>query len=70
MWNIFSTPNGIVGVQQSLKEKLKARIEKLEQDTPDDSPFKTLKKIQVKLSGDSTNIGKRLQVEDFTYTLR
>ena len=45
MWNIFPTPNGIVGVQQSLKEKLKARIEKLEQDTPDDASFKTEKSM-------------------------
>ena len=28
-----------------------------------------LKKVHVKLSGDSTNIGKRLQVENFTYAL-
>ena len=69
MWNIFPTPNGIIRIQQSLKEKLKARVEKLEQDTPDDSPFKTLKKIRIKLSVDSSNIGKQLQVENFTYAL-
>ncbi len=37
--------------------------------TSADAPFKLSKKVQVKLSGDGTKIGKRLRVVNFTFTL-
>ena len=69
MWNIQPIPSEIVGVQQSLEPRLRSRIQQLERDTPEDAPFKRNRTVQVKLSGDSTNMGKRIQVENFTYTL-
>ena len=36
---------------------------------PKDEQFRTEQKIRVKLSGDGTNIGKRLHVINFTFTL-
>lgn len=54
---------------KKLQDRLAIRIERLQKNSPADASFKILKKVRVKLSGDSTNIGKRLQVENFTYTL-
>ena len=69
MWDIKPTPPGIVGVQQALEPRLRNRIMQLEKNTPEDAPFKCNSLVRVKLSGDSTNMGKRIQVENFTYTL-
>ena len=69
MWDIKPTPNGVLGVQQSLEPQLRKRVKSLCENTPSDAPFKTNGKLRVKLSGDSTNMGKRIQVENFTYTL-
>ena len=69
MWDIKPTPSGILGVQQSFEPRLRYRIEQLEKKTPEDAPFKCNHRVRVKLSGDSTNMGKRIQVENFTYTL-
>lgn len=55
-----ATPNGICGVQQSLEDRLRTRISYLHQTAPADAPFRTNKTVNVKLSGDGTNIGKRL----------
>ena len=69
MWDIKPAPSGIIGVQQSLEPRLRRRIEQLEKTTPEDAPFKMNNTVQVKLSGDSTNMGERIQIENFTYTL-
>lgn len=69
MWDIKPTPPGIIGVQQALEPRLRSRILQLEKNTPEDAPFKCNSTVRVKLSGDSTNMGKRIQVENFTYTL-
>ena len=62
-YHIKPTPNGICGVQQSLRDRLHVRIARLHQMT------KPNEKFRVKLSGDGTNIGKRLHVVNFTFTL-
>ena len=69
LWNIKPLPNDIEGVQQSLQERLKVRIERLVQISPPDSEFVKSKKVNVKLSGDGTCIGKRLHVVCFTFTV-
>ena len=69
LWKIRPTPNGVVGVQQSLKDRLINRIQHLISSTPADVSFKTKKTIRVKLSGDGTSIGKRLHVVNFTFTV-
>ena len=68
LWSICPTPNGICGVQQSLEDRLRTRISYLHQTAPADAPFRTNKTVNVNLSGDGTNIGKRLHV-NFTFTL-
>ena len=69
LWDITPTPNGVVGVQQSLKGRLGQRIQHLVRKTPPSADFKVNRKVRVKLSGDGTSIGKRLHVINFTYTL-
>ena len=68
LWNIKPLPNDIEGVQQSLQEWLKVQIEHLVQISPPDSEFMK-SKVNVKLSGDGTCIGKRLHVVCFTFTV-
>ena len=69
LWNIKPTPNNTCGVQQSLEDRLHIRISQLHKVAPKDEQFRTEQKIRVKLSGDGTNIGKRLHVINFTFTL-
>ena len=69
LWHINPTPNGIVGVQQCLEERLVKRVTYLKHTTPPDADFKLSKVVRVKLSGDGTTIGKRLHVVNFAYTL-
>ena len=69
LWDIRPTPNGVMGVQQSLEVRLQKRIKHLESTTPSDAPFKKDKVVRVKLSGDGTTIGKRLHVTNFTFTV-
>ena len=68
LWNIKPTPDGS-GVQQPLEDRLIERIAYLLQHTSDDAPFKSTGTVCVKLSGDGTNIGKRLHVVNFGFTL-
>ena len=65
-WKVFPTPEGTIGIQQSLKCLLTERIEYFlttssQTMTPDSS-----RKIRVKLTGDGTNIGKLHIVFGFT----
>ena len=69
LWNIRPTPHGTLGVQQTLQDRLKVRIAKLLEVLPDSAPLKMYKRISVKLSGDGTCIGKRLNVINFTFTI-
>ena len=68
LWKISPTPDGS-GVQQSLEERLRDRLTHLIRNTPDDAAFKLKKKVRVKVSGDGTFVGKRLQVVNFTFTI-
>lgn len=58
LWTIKLTPNGTVGVQQSLRERLSCRISRLCKVSPPSSQFRASHNIRVKLSGDGTWIGK------------
>ena len=69
MWKIRPTPNGTVGVQQSLEDRLRPRILRLLKESPPNASFRTSKTIRVKLSGDGTWIGKRLHVLNITFTV-
>ena len=50
-WNIFPTPEGTIGVQQSLKERLELRVAKLIAVSPLDDPFQQLKKSELNSRG-------------------
>ena len=67
MWDVQHKITGIVRVQQALESHLTNRIMQLENTTPEDAPFKCNSLVRVKLSGDSTNMGKLIQVEFFSY---
>ena len=67
-WEIFRTPEGTIGVQQSLKKKLAERVEYLFRVNSEISTFRLSKVIRVKLTGDGTNIGK-LHVVAFGFTI-
>ncbi len=69
MRNIRSTPNGIVGVQQSLEDRLRVRLRHLISASDESAEFRQKKELYVKLSGDGTCIGKRLHVITFGFTL-
>lgn len=45
------------------------RIARLHQLTEPSATFRVTRRVHVKLSGDGTNIGKRLHVVNFTFTL-
>ena len=68
-WKFSETPGNTIGVQQNIRERLTERVEHLLKNSlPTDSIVQN-KKIQVKLSGDGTNIGKRLHVVNVTFTI-
>lgn len=68
-WDIRPTPHGAVGFQQSLEERLRIRVQHLLKVSQPDARFIRDRVLRVKLSGDGTNIGKRLHVVTFTFTL-
>ena len=70
LWETYPTPNGTTGVQQSFRRRRQERLRILIQNTPSDVAFKQAKRVCVKLSGDGTNIGKRLHVLNFTFTMQ
>lgn len=51
-----------------IKRKVTIRAEKLVKTSPNDGAFHTNRKFRVKISGDGTNIGKRLHVVNVTFT--
>ncbi len=60
---------GTCGVQQSLEGRLRQRVQHLHHTTRPDASFRQNLLLHVRLSGDGTNIGKRLHVINFTFTL-
>ena len=69
LWNIKPTPNGTCGVQQTLEDRLRVRVSHLHKTAAADAKFQSTKELNVKLADDGTNIGKRLHVINFTFTL-
>ena len=59
-WNLSPTPGEAEGVQIKFEDSLRKQIERL--DLKEET-------IKVKLSGDGTQIGKRLKIVNFTYTI-
>ena len=64
-WQISSTPGDSVGVQVKIEDGLKDQAKRLLEENKIE-PNETL---QIKLSGDGTRIGKRLQLFNFTYSI-
>ena len=65
-WNIFRTPGDADGVQIKLEDLLKEQIGRLKKQGA--LNLEKLK-IKVSVSGDGTNIGKKLHVLNVTYTI-
>ena len=63
-FNIYSTPNGTVGVQQSLRERIIVRLTYLI-DKSGDVPST----IRIKLTGDGTQIARNLSVVNVSFTM-
>ena len=68
-WDVFPTPEGTIGVQQSLTAALQQKLEAPCSSAPPDAPFKRTKTIRIKLTGDGTNIGHALHVVVFGFTV-
>lgn len=68
-WNLTETPGDTCGVQQDMKERLKIRLQSLIKNSSPNETFRQNHKIRVKLSGDGTNVGKRLHVINVTFTI-
>lgn len=65
MWNLKPTPGDADGVQVEFSESLKKNVINLQQT----GILQEGDIIKVKLNGDGTNIGKRLTVVNFAYTI-
>ena len=61
-WNLRSTPGEAEGVQISFRESLEEQIKRLQKNGVLDK----VTTIKVELSGDGTNIRKRLKLENVT----
>ena len=59
-WNLICTPGEAEGVQVKFEDSLRKQLTRL--DLKENT-------IKVKLSGDGTQIGKRLKIVNFTYTI-
>ena len=64
-WNLTATPGKAEGIQISFKESLNEQITRLQKN----GILNMDTTIKVKISGDGTNIGKRLKLENVTYTI-
>ena len=69
LWDIKPTPHDTHGVQQSIEDRLRVRMQTLIKSSDKDAKFIIDKTVSVKLSGDGTKIGKTLHVVIFTFTL-
>ena len=64
-WNVFPTPGTADGVQMKLKDRLIEQTQRLIKD----KKLENCNNLNVKVSGDGTRIGKRLQLLNVTYTI-
>ena len=64
-WRLTAAPGEAEGIQISFYESIKEQIARLQKN----GTFKMDATIKVKISGDGTNIGKRLKLENVTYTI-
>lgn len=64
-WNLKQTPGDAEGVQLGFAESLQEHIVRLQQI----GGIKDGETIKIKLSGDGTNIRKRLTVVNFTFAI-
>ena len=64
-WALRPTPGDAEGVQLGFAESLREHIVRLQQN----GEIKDGETIKIKLSGDGTNIGKRLTLVNFTFTI-
>ena len=64
-WAFRPTPGDAEGVQLGFAESLQEHIVRLQHN----GEIKDGETIKIKLSGDGTNIGKRLTVVNFTFTI-
>ena len=64
-WNLKPTPGDAEGVQLGFAESLQEHIVRLQKN----GEINDGEAIKIKLSGDGTNIGKRLTVVNFTFTI-
>ena len=67
-FNITSCPNNIIGVQQSIKERIKQRIKCLVKQNEREGKS-TPSTIRIKLTGDGTQIGRGLNVVNIAFTI-
>ena len=64
-WRLTAAPGEAEGIQISFYESIKEQIARLQKN----GTFKMDATIKVKISGDGTNIGNRLKLENVTYTI-
>ena len=64
-WNVFPTPGAAEGVQMKLKDSLMEQTSWLLKD----KKLNNCNSLKIKVSGDGTRIGKRLQLLNVTYTI-
>ena len=64
-WNVFPTPGAAEGVQMKLKDSLMEQTSRLLKD----KKLNNCNSLKIKVSGDGTRIGKRLQLLNVTYTI-
>ena len=65
-FDIVPSPNGIIGVQQSLKKRIVRCLTSLTQKSGSDVIPTT---IRIKLTGDGTRIGRGFNVVNFAFTI-
>ena len=66
-FNISPCPNGIIGVQQSLRVRIAYHIKSLLEKTKENTDLPS--NIRVKLTGDGTRIARGLNVVNFAFTI-
>ena len=62
-FEICDAPNGIIGVQQSLKDRVMLRLKHLSEDMLNGN------KIKIKITGDNTQVARNLNVENIAFTI-
>ena len=64
-WNIYPTPNSTEGVQVKLRDVLEEQVRRLIKSRQ----IVDGETINIKISGDGTNVGKRLQLLNVTFSI-